>query len=98
MTTNEVIDRVLSKIDKLIDEVSELKEVTIKQEINLETHIRRTDLAEENIQMLREEVKPLQKRFEAQNTIFKLIGIIASVITVGAGLVKIIEYLMGFIH
>lgn len=97
MTNNEIIERVLAKLDKLIEEMTELKEVSIKQEINLQNHMKRTELMEENMDILREEVKPLQKRFDAQNTIFKLIGIGASIITVGAGLIKIAEYGLTFL-
>lgn len=46
-------DRIHKKLDMIIDKVSVLEVTSAKQEQNIHHHVYRTDLAEENIKILR---------------------------------------------
>lgn len=76
----DVIQEDVAQINKTLSDIA----VTLaKQEVNLEHHIRRTDLSEENIELLRAEIKPLSRHVVAVETVLKVIGALAT----GAGLV-----------
>ena len=59
------------KLDKIIDELIEMKEIQIKHEANLLEHMRRTELLEI-------EVKPLVKNMNMVKGAGVLIGVIAT--------------------
>lgn len=87
----EKVDGKLDKLDTRLDNV----DVTLaKQSIELENHIYRTSLAEANIEMLRNEVKPLQKKFDMISGGAKLIGYFAA----GLGFFEMIIKALGFLH
>lgn len=52
--------KINDKLDKIIDKVVSLEKVAVKHEETLQHHVYRTDLAEENIKLLRDEVEPLK--------------------------------------
>lgn len=54
-------EKVHAKLDKIIDKVSKLEITAVQHEETLKHHVYRTDLAEENIEMLRLDVAPLTR-------------------------------------
>lgn len=52
--------KIHDKLDKIIDKVVSLEKTAIKHEETLQHHVYRTDLAEENIKLLRADVEPLK--------------------------------------
>lgn len=85
-----------NKIDKLGERLDSMEKVQIKQEANLGEHMRRTELAEENISILRSDLKidlrPLQKHVSYMEGALKGLGIISMVIGIIIGLAKLLEY------
>lgn len=90
-------ERIYEVLDKISEDISELKITTAKQEENLKEHIRRTELAEENLQMLRQEIEPLKQHVIAINGVLKIIGLISVVIGSGAGFLQIAQGVIDFI-
>lgn len=90
-------ERIYEVLDKISEDISELKITTAKQEENLKEHIRRTELAEENLQMLRQEIEPLKQHVIAINGVLKIIGLISVVIGSGAGFLQIAQGFIDFI-
>lgn len=90
-------ERLYELLDKISDDISELKVTTAKQEENIKEHIRRTELAEENLQMLRQEIEPLKQHVVAINGVLKAIGIISVIIGSGAGFFQIIQKVLEII-
>lgn len=90
-------ERIYEVLDKISEDISELKITTAKQEENLKEHIRRTELAEENLQMLRQEIEPLKQHVIAINGVLKVIGLISVIIGSGAGLLQITQRIIDFI-
>jgi len=82
-------DRIYEMLDKISEDISDLKVTSAKQEENIKEHIRRTELAEENIQMIRDEIQPLKEHVIAINGILKVIGIISIIIGCAAGIIQI---------
>lgn len=81
--TDEKLDRIIDRIDEIREDIADMK-------VDLATHILRTRIAEENIEILRSELKPVEKHVERMNGGIKLL----SAILVVAAVVKVfIEFL-----
>ena len=50
------------------------------QALQLEQHIKRTDLAEENIKILRDEFRPVERHVEVMNAVTKILSVSGAVI------------------
>jgi hypothetical protein len=85
----EKLDKLDNKIDTLHDRIHSIDLTLAVQAASLQIHIHRTELAEENIALLRADVVPIQKVVVVIETIFKFIGFIAVLVSIAAGLVKI---------
>lgn len=89
----KALENLDAKFDKHGDRLSKIEAVQAKQEANLGEHMRRTDLAEENIKLLRADLKPVQTHVAYMNGIFKGIGILVTIVGLLAGLVKLVEFI-----
>jgi len=89
-------ERIYELLDKISEDISELKITSAKQEENIKEHIRRTELAEENLTMLRQEIEPLKQHVVAINGVLKVIGIISVIIGSAAGFFQITNILVQF--
>jgi hypothetical protein len=89
--------RLYELLDKISEDISQLKVTTAKQEENIKEHMRRTELAEENLQMIRQEIEPLKQHVVAINGVLKVIGIISLVIGSAAGFFQITNFIIQFI-
>ena len=78
-------ERIYEVLDKISEDISDLKVTTAKQEENIKEHIRRTEIAEENLEMIRDEIQPLKEHVIAINGVLKVIGIISVIIGSAAG-------------
>lgn len=99
----QALSKFESKIDKLDERLDSIEKVQIKQEANIEHHVKRTDLAEENTAILREEMaknieaiqtdmKPVQAHVAYMNGALKLIGVVGTFVAIAAGIVKVLEF------
>jgi len=90
-----------SKIDKLDSRVDGIDRTLVKTQANLGEHMRRTQLAEENIQLarqeskkdisdLREEVKPAVRHAVYMEGALKFIGLLATVASIVAVVMQFI--------
>lgn len=92
MKVDEKLDKIVDKLE-LIDRRLDNVDVTLGQQSEqLKHHIYRSDLNEENIEMLRTEAKPVIKAYEQFGGMLKLIGGLAIV----AGLVKAVIEISSF--
>lgn len=79
-----------SKEDLLLNHILEIKEDIAEIKADLFHHVKRTDIAEENLKILRAELKPVEKHVERVTGAIKLL----SGILVVAAVVKVfIEFL-----
>jgi len=74
------MDEIYSKLDKINENINEIKISQSRTEIIMDEHIRRTALNEENINLLRQEFKPVKKHVTFINNIFIFISAIGAII------------------
>lgn len=94
----EIKDK-LKDIDDKLDEhtkiLASVDKTLALQAQQLEMHMRRTDLAEENMKILREEFRPVQGHVEFMNKLAKLVALIAAVASAGFAAVEVVKWLVG---
>lgn len=84
------LDKIEAKVDKIEDSISNIDITLAKQSKDLEHHIFRTDLAEQNLELLRAEMQPIKKHVALMDAGLKIMGVLASVVTVLVGAIKLI--------
>jgi hypothetical protein len=84
-------ERIYEVLDKISDDVSELKVTSAKQEENLKEHIRRTEIAEENLELIREEIQPLKEHVIVINGVLKIVGAVSVIVGSIAGIIRMFE-------
>lgn len=73
--------RIEEKIDAVVDKLHEIDKTLVRNTVSLEDHMRRTAANEENLRLLREEIKPLSTHVRTINWIAKVVTFIVTVIT-----------------
>lgn len=97
------IDKIEAKTDRLDSRLDSSDKTLVKQEANLGEHMRRTDrleklyeeVREENktaVTKLSEDLKPVKKHVAYMEGALKGLGVLAGVITLIGGIIKIAEY------
>lgn len=102
MTFLERLDHKVERLDRRLDSVDK---TLVKQEANLDKHILRTDLAEENLKLLRTdlrgvetEIKPLKKHVAQVEIALKIAGILASIALACVGAVSSILKILSLLN
>lgn len=79
---DDKLDRVLNKIDNIDESLQDISITLAKQEVSLETHIKRTNLLEERVELLREEMRPVEQHVFYMHGALKALGILSLLIGV----------------
>lgn len=87
----KALEKFESKIDKLDIRMDSMERVLIKQEANIEYHVKRTDVAEANLDLLRNDLKPVQKHVDYMNGALKALGIVGAIVGTVAAIVETIH-------
>ena len=87
----------IKELDKKVDQHTEIlarmdKTLAI-QALQLETHMKRTQVAEDNLALLREEFKPIQAHVEFINKLSNLIALTAGVASALFGAFEMVKWL-----
>ena len=93
---NIVVDslqKIDSKLDRLDERLDSAEKVAIKQEHNLELHMKRSDLLEKSQNELKEYVKPILKAYTVLWGITKIVGSISVLVGIATGIVNLINKL-----
>lgn len=72
--------RILNKLDDMDKRIDNIDVTLVKQELNLQEHMRRSLANEEAVQILKEQLEPIKDHVKAVNTVLKLAGGIAIVL------------------
>lgn len=75
-------DRMENKLDKISEDVSDIKVILARQEVSLQVHIKRSDTLEKHVELLEGEFKEVQKRHLRFDGILKLISVMAMIATI----------------
>lgn len=84
------LERMEGKIDRLDDRLDSAEKIAIKQEANLEAHMRRSDLLEQSQGEVIEAIKPVLKVYTVAWGITKIVGalsIVAGIVSKLAGVI-----------
>ena len=84
----EQLDKIEEKIDRVESKISNIDVTLAKQAKDLEHHIYRTGLAEENLELIRKEMIPVKRHVALADATFKIIGAISSGIMFVFGVYK----------
>lgn len=72
------------KLDKIVEDVNEIKVILARNTSSLELHMKRTDLAEQNLEQLRQEVsedlKPIKEHISMIKGAMWLLGMLGAML------------------
>jgi chromosome segregation ATPase len=92
MTDKKLLEKLDEKLDKVEERLSAIDITLAKNTQSLDEHIRRTELAEEAIIIIKDELKPIQKHVTQVHTVLQAIGFISILVSIVVGIVKIFSY------
>lgn len=87
--SDELLNKIDLKVDKISDDITDIKIVQARQETVLEEHIKRSDSLENLYNHLSAEVHPLKSDVEKIKGAFQLFTVLASVIASILGFLKL---------
>lgn len=93
MKQQDLNERILDKLDQISKELYESKIIQAKHAESLELHMKRSDSLEAHLELLRSEIKPIQKHVVLVEGIFKTLGAFVSLVTMLYGLIRVVEFL-----
>lgn len=86
--SDELLYKIDNKVDKISEDIVEIKITQTKHEANLSEHMKRSDSLEKLYNHLSEEVHPLKNDVERIKGGFQLITVLASIIASILGVLK----------
>jgi hypothetical protein len=84
-----VDDRTFDKLERIDSRLNSIDKTLAEQHQQLKDHIRRTELAEENLDLLRTELKPVKEHVVRVDGVLKALGVLAVVL----GILKTLDFL-----
>ncbi len=87
----ELHDRIEIKLDTISSKLEVLNVIVAKQEVHLAEHIRRTAIAEQNIEAINKKLDPIEAHIdnvEGASKLTVLVGIIVGIIAAIYGIYK----------
>ncbi len=93
-TLENMIEKLSEKMERLYDDtdrrLDNIEKVMIAQEINLTTHMRRSDNLEALLQTVKEQdIKPIQRHVAMVDGVFKFLGLVSVLFGILAGVIKL---------
>jgi len=85
----DIITLIIHRLESIYSDVGEIKITAAKQEENLKEHMRRSDLLEEEVNLLKTQLKPLQNYLVMLQGLAKALALIGVAVSIIAGLAKI---------
>jgi molecular chaperone DnaK (HSP70) len=82
------LDKIEAKVDLIEEKISSIDVTLIKQAKDLEHHIYRTELAEQNLDLIRQEMVPVKKHVALMDASLKVIGALSSLAMFILGVAK----------
>lgn len=89
----KLLEKLLDKQEKLSDKQEIMNVILAENTVILKEHERRSLANEQAVELIREEIKPIQKHVDSVHTALKLLGALSVLIGIFVGIVKIIQFL-----
>lgn len=80
------LKRLLDKIDKLDERLDSIDKTLVKQEVNLEKHMERTEQNEIMIQELFDKLEPISKHVVQVEAVLKFLGLLSIVVGIAVAI------------
>lgn len=74
MDDRQILELLILKADKLDDRLDDIDKTLVRQHEQLKEHIKRTNINEQNLAMIRDEIKPVQRHVIIVEWVMKLLG------------------------
>lgn len=87
--SDELLYKIDSKLDRIQEDLSEIKVIQARHDENLQEHMRRTDILEESSEVLYEEVTQIKLHKAQMDGVFKFAGIMSAIVSGVLGLLKL---------
>lgn len=78
----DLMERVLDRLDSIDSRLNNVDKTLVKQEMNLDEHMKRSDNLEEMINLVKNDLKPVETHVKSVNLILKILGIVGSSVCV----------------
>lgn len=91
MEIKQLILKILDKQDELKNEMSDIKVIQARHEVNLREHMRRSAANEEAVNILRKEFQPIKKHVIYVEGFFKILGLLVTLTAGVLGIIKAID-------
>jgi hypothetical protein len=91
---HDVLKRVEQRLDKIDARLSEIDRTLIVNTASLDKHILRTELSEQRLNKIEDELIPVSKHVTQMSGALKFIGILSVVTGFVFSLVKLIDYFL----
>ena len=92
------IERSLEKTDINVSKINEhlgnLDVTAAKQQVTLDDHIARTEVAEANLELISSRIDPIEKHVAMWAGAGKVIAVFASIAAISTGTFKLVEFLL----
>lgn len=83
------LEKINDKLDKMSEMMSEIQVSQARTEVSIVEHIRRTDLLEENMELIKKDMAPVKEHVAKVNLVAKIVaGVLGAAVTIGAALIK----------
>lgn len=86
-----ILERLEGKLDKQQEHIHEIDKTLVRNTASLEEHMKRTEMNEEAIELLREELKPVRTHVNHVEGGIKLIGLVSLILGVVAAIVAFLN-------
>lgn len=93
-STTPQVEKLELKVDKILEKIASIDVTLVGQHMQLKEHLRRSQLNEENMELLRQQFKPVEIHVTQVTGALKFLGIISLLVGVAAGIIKILEFVI----
>lgn len=87
----KALDKLEGKFDSLDARLDSVDKTLVKQEVNLNEHMRRTELAEKQISDIKTELAPIKRHVDMVHGALKLLGILSLAIGAANGIIHLLH-------
>lgn len=85
------IDKINTKLDKLVDHQHSIDKTLVKQEANISEHIRRTDLLEKKVEKMDGEYQPVSRYVNGMKFVGKSLVFVSLCVGLAIGIMKLLD-------
>lgn len=86
--TNDRLDKLEEKLDKIVDNLISIDKTLVKQEAELSEHILRTTFAEKRLEHIENDILPIKVHVNKVQGAFQLLGVISVIVAIVTAIIQ----------